>query len=35
MGARSFIYRSDTLTTNIYGYKNHAILDNKMCLNFW
>ena len=26
MGARSFIHRSDTLATNIYGYKNHAIL---------
>ena len=29
MGARSFIHRSDTLATNIYGYKNHSTLYNK------
>ena len=29
MIARSSICRSDTLATNIYGYKNHAILYNK------
>ena len=34
MGARSFIYRSDTLATNICDYKNHAIFYNNMCLNF-
>ena len=28
MGARSIVHRSDTLTTHICGYKNHAILDN-------
>ena len=29
MMARSFIHRSYTLATNIYDYKNHAILYNK------
>ena len=29
MMSRSFIHRSDTLTTNIYDYKNHTILYNK------
>ena len=26
MGVISFIHRSDTLATNVYDYKNHAIL---------
>ena len=33
-GGRSFIHRTDTLATNIYDYKNHEILYNKMHLHF-
>ena len=34
MGARFLIDISDTLSTLIYSYRNHAILDNKMHLHF-
>ena len=35
MGARSFVHRSDSPFTLMYSYKNHTILDNKMCLHWF